>query len=118
MTGAHAGEPEQLRALLDSLGGAFRHPLYAALRAASNGQNAPVCAQLVWHMLHTLPRGVARHPGSAAFRSAMRAHLESSTVYLEPTRTDVAAGATWLERRGLLPDWVRWGSQGGATDAH
>ena len=118
MTGQDPHEPVQLSAALDSLGITFQHPHYIALRVAAKGQNPPICAQLVWQMLHALPRDVARHPGSAAFRAAMRSLLEPGSVYLEPTRTDVAAGVTWLSGRGLLPVWVRWDSQGGGSDAH
>lgn len=96
----------------------FRHPLHAALRMAAHGQNPPLCAQLVWYLLHSVPRRAARHPGSAMFREAMRAVLERSPLYLEPTRTDVAAGVSWLYRRDLLPEWVRWDVQGGGADAH
>lgn len=112
-----AREPQRIGAALDALGLDYRHPMYAALRVATNGQNPPLCAQLVWQLVHAVPRSAARHPGSAAFRTAMRQVLDQSRIYLEPTRTDVAAGATWLHRRGLLPDWVRWEGQGGAGDA-
>lgn len=118
MTGQDPREPAQLSAALDSLGIAFRHPLHTALRVAANGQNPPLCAQLVWQLLHSVPRSAARHPGSAVFRAAMRSVLEQNRLYLEPTRTDVAAGVTWLHRRDLLPEWVRWDAQGGAAAAH
>lgn len=111
-------EPELMRDALDSLGMGFRHPLHSALRVAAHGQNPPLCAQLTWQLLHAVPRSVARNPGSAEFRTAMRAVLEQNRIYLEPSRTDVTAGVSWLHRCGLLPDWVRWESQGGATDAH
>ncbi len=118
MTGQDRQEPAQLNTALDALGVSFRHPLSTALRVATAGQNPPLCAQLVWQLLHTVPRTAARNPGSRAFRDAMRGVLELDPVYLEPTRTDVAAGVTWLYRRNLLPEWVRWDVQGGGADAH
>lgn len=76
------------------------------LRIALHGQNAPLCAQYVHHLVHALPHPVTQHPGSAAFRGAMREFWQQQPVYLEATRSDVAHGVMFLARNDLLPRWV------------
>lgn len=77
-----------------------------ALRLALHGQNAPLSAQYVHHLVHLLPRQVAQHPGSAAFRAAMREVWAAQPVYLEATRADVMHGVQFLAGHDLLPEWI------------
>jgi hypothetical protein len=98
--------------LTDLLGGAGEPPRNA-LRLALHGQNAPLSAQYVHHLVHVLPRQVAQHPGSAAFRAAMREVWAAQPVYLEATRADVANGAQFLAAHDLLPEWVYLPRPGG-----
>lgn len=98
------GEPP--RGSLPSTAAPADEPPRNALRMALHGQNAPLTAQYVHHLVHLLPRQVAQHPGSAAFRAAMREVWTGQPVYLEATRADVLHGVQFLAGRDLLPEWV------------
>ena len=76
------------------------------LRVVRGGANAPLVAQYVHLLLRELPREVARHPRSAEFRRAARAHMAQQSIYFEATRRDIEAGLSFLSREGLLPTWV------------
>lgn len=103
-------EPQPAGLALDALLGP--PPSRNNLRLAMHGQNAPLQAQFVHHLVHALPRQIAQQPGSAEFRTAMRAHCAEWPVYLEPTRSDIRHGAMFLARHNQLPDWVYY--SGGA----
>lgn len=96
-----------------STAAAAGEPPRNALRLALHGQNAPLSAQYVHHLVHLLPRQVAQHPGSAAFRAAMREVWAAQPVYLEATRADVMHGVQFLAGHDLLPAWVYLPSPGG-----
>ncbi len=100
-------QPEDLHSVFDNLLGPGPGVMPNPLRLALHGQNAPLCAQYVFMLLHALPRQVARYPRSAEFRNAARAHWATQPrYYLEATRTDVEAGLRFLAREGMLPTWV------------
>ena len=80
--------------------------VHDALFLSMHGQNAPTVVQVVWQLLHRLPRTAATHPTSAAWRAGVRALLEDTPVYVEPTRRETAAALDYLARHGLLPEWV------------
>jgi hypothetical protein len=112
MTGPLPREPARLDELLTTIAGGSGNPPARALRLALHGQNAPLTAQLAFQLLHALPRDIAAHPGSAAFREATRTLFGGMPVYLEPTRRDNQSGVRWLLDRDLLPDWVRLSPEG------
>lgn len=105
------GEPPNGNRL--STAAAAGEPPRNALRLALHGQNAPLSAQYVHHLVHLLPRQVAQHPGSATFRAAMREVWAAQPVYLEASRTDVAEGVHFLALHDLLPEWVYLPRPGG-----
>jgi hypothetical protein len=91
-------EPLHIRYAMDELMLDLRHNLH--------GQNAPLTAQAVLALVHTLPRDLCANLASREFRNAVRAYFAEQGLYFDPTRSDIAHGAVFLKRRGLLPYWV------------
>jgi hypothetical protein len=73
-----------------------------ALRRALRGENAPVCAQLVYLLVHELEPAVAQQIGSRQFRAAARTYFDANGIPFIPTRSDLAEGARFLAKHGLL----------------
>lgn len=93
--------------------GVVLEELLMTLRFNLHGQNAPLTAQAVYVLVHSLPADLCTNLGSREFRNAVREYFARQGVYFDPTRSDIQHGAMFLQRKGLLPSWVNSASAGG-----
>ncbi|WP_206448168.1 hypothetical protein [Agrococcus sp. KRD186] len=64
---------------------------------------APLHAQLLLTVLPHLSPAVLEHPGSRAFRAAVRRAALEHAGGLTLSRRELAAGVAWLRRAGCWP---------------